>query len=908
MTRYLTLATLAATACVDFDDVPRNVCGNGVVEGAAAVLGGAIEPDMTISSATYEECDGGEGCGAPGAANACRWICDASSSCPAGMVCGLDQRCRAPAGTLLELGVLPMATDVLRVADLDGDDLDDLAVGDAGHAALYYGDRALPFEVAATVALPQDSSAVGLLQEHFLSGDGRHAQHLLIGSLGSVTLYAGGSARTYEGTSQITADFGPEVLESFDGVCAAIDLGEVAGVPDPAGNQELLGVLVADGQFLGLTDGDGACVDYTPDDDTDNDECLVGDLAFASAVVESGIISGRLSSLATSDVVVAPVAGMTTLKVFDVVGTGADATPRLRHTLALPADQFLMLDALVAIGDTPFDADHCPDVLVVSDRGHDARPRVSATFGQAIGDVCVGLPAGDPRTPLAPDVEDLFLPAADEFGDVDFTVLGVTDHEGDGQLELLGRTDAGSLFLLGDDFTLIGQIDPNAFLAVGLDHNRDGLRDYVVASYTSTLEVFINTGDGGYSRRAVDVGGIPARLRIGDLDGDRAEDLVVRLAGESQDEVLVGWGDPGGQPTVVASVGEFPSPSLIEVSRRPGLDEVRVYGNPTIDGTCSRPVSLLRGDASRHLSSPVQLVTQDETSVAPQRIVDVSDDERSRAIVFGQQLGGGERQLVALRVDEDGGKVSVWPFTDTQAPIVGMSGTFELSSGVATGAVFGNARPDAVVYATNCCDEPGPACAGDGACLIAADGAAEAPEELAVSMVPVVVAPWERPRLSLRDVDLDGDDDALMAIYDDQDGYRLWVGENDGGHFTTLAGGTIALPTGCNEVTIGAPTEVAGEFGLIASCFESFDELSYDAYLVRATLDVSAGELRDAVRWEGLAGSPYRPHVGDFNGDRIDDLALTMYDNALATTVTRLFLGCALNDEATDRCLAPTDL
>src|SRR5205823_11500814 len=91
--------------------IDANTCGNGIVEAG-------------------EDCDGATdagGCGAPDSANACHFVCDATTSCAADTVCGVDGRCRAPTATFAApLGPVNFPADAIAAGDVDGDGYADL--------------------------------------------------------------------------------------------------------------------------------------------------------------------------------------------------------------------------------------------------------------------------------------------------------------------------------------------------------------------------------------------------------------------------------------------------------------------------------------------------------------------------------------------------------------------------------------------------------------------------------------------------------------------------------------------------------------------------------------------------------------------------------------------------------------
>lgn len=102
------LATsIALASCVDLPIIQANACGNRVVE-----------PEID------EDCDGQPGCGEPGTAHACRYMCDADhgGKCPGAYGCGVDSVCRTPSGKLDRLSTLSTVTTMdLLVGDTNAD-------------------------------------------------------------------------------------------------------------------------------------------------------------------------------------------------------------------------------------------------------------------------------------------------------------------------------------------------------------------------------------------------------------------------------------------------------------------------------------------------------------------------------------------------------------------------------------------------------------------------------------------------------------------------------------------------------------------------------------------------------------------------------------------------------------------
>lgn len=108
----LALSTLVSAGCADLQALPQDQCGNGVVE-----------PDV------HESCDGEDNCGRPGAAHACRFVCDPATKkgCPDGYGCGVDGECRRPSGSFEPLSSFSAPTVLdLFAGDTDGDGCSEL--------------------------------------------------------------------------------------------------------------------------------------------------------------------------------------------------------------------------------------------------------------------------------------------------------------------------------------------------------------------------------------------------------------------------------------------------------------------------------------------------------------------------------------------------------------------------------------------------------------------------------------------------------------------------------------------------------------------------------------------------------------------------------------------------------------
>jgi hypothetical protein len=100
--KWVWLVLLAG--CTSFDPVPRDVCGNGIVE-------------------TGEDCDSTDS-----SCIACAVVCTTALDCPnSAYTCGADDRCHAPGGTVGQ-GVVagPFAANEYRITDIDQDGIGDV--------------------------------------------------------------------------------------------------------------------------------------------------------------------------------------------------------------------------------------------------------------------------------------------------------------------------------------------------------------------------------------------------------------------------------------------------------------------------------------------------------------------------------------------------------------------------------------------------------------------------------------------------------------------------------------------------------------------------------------------------------------------------------------------------------------
>ncbi|WP_437580725.1 FG-GAP repeat domain-containing protein [Sorangium sp. So ce887] len=174
---------IAVAGCANLSLLEEDVCGNRVVE----------EPD--------EACDGQEGCGAPGSAHQCRYLCGDAEGlvCPGGSGCGADGVCRRPRGDFEELAARSTVTAMdLSTGDIDADGCDELvhttlegttitALPSQAPGLCAQAEQALPISRAAS---GDETSPAPLLRD--LTSDGQ--LELIVAGRGDVVVAEEGAA------------------------------------------------------------------------------------------------------------------------------------------------------------------------------------------------------------------------------------------------------------------------------------------------------------------------------------------------------------------------------------------------------------------------------------------------------------------------------------------------------------------------------------------------------------------------------------------------------------------------------------------------------------------------------------------------------------------------------------------
>ncbi len=161
-TRWLApLAVLAgglaviAGACTSLDDIERGVCGNSV-----------LDPGEDCDSHAHP--DSGTACGSVGTVEACRYTCpfppsdEQPDACPEGYLCGAAGTCSRAGDDLVRAGDLELGGDALAIRDFDADGIADVAVTSEARRELTVLFLGAGTVVERTVVTPVESSALAV--------------------------------------------------------------------------------------------------------------------------------------------------------------------------------------------------------------------------------------------------------------------------------------------------------------------------------------------------------------------------------------------------------------------------------------------------------------------------------------------------------------------------------------------------------------------------------------------------------------------------------------------------------------------------------------------------------------------------------------------------------------------------
>ncbi len=897
----------ALTACTDLTAATSDVCGNG-----------AIDPG--------EDCDGnaasGQACGAAGDANACHFVCTAGAACPTGFACGVDERCRAPSGTFaLGGGPFPFVVSTFRAGDVDGDGIADL-IGLVGtHAEIRHGNAAADFSNVTDQLIPA-SSGNAIID---LDGDGR-TDVLLASSLGMVTMLGaqdGFDQHPYSSISldsTITGDLRVHQVHPLAGLDADLLLLYDTVVAAPPSTVVLHEQLAYPGSnFATCFNGDLAVGDSCNQGTTMamllGNDVAIGRTGYVWTCAQPfGTSCDSFSASDPTDEVAVAVQGATAVTLLSateqlkvtippMVPEPPDPkTAALAHVqdINMPALHPVATDGRMMFAD--FDGDHCDDLAIPVVTGTTISLAVAYNTG------CTGKLA-----------DAVLIKAPTNLTNHSFGIPRLyADLNGDGIADLV--TDQQIFFAncaptCGTQWKGTGvAVPPREWTTViATDINSDGHID--IAGFVdgeADVDVLLNGGDGTFARFTI-LTDLPVRsIRSGDFDGDLYQDIAIvggdASSSDEDDEISIAYGAPSGGPSAPVSMGTYGvihtfDSALIETS--PGDPEGISDLLVVTDHAPHRSGAVMVGSTSRQviapfeidipananpLESPAVLVAGDFDSAAG---IDVAQVSLDGSVSLMSGIGGGD---VALGVTSMG-----TPFASILKAHISSVFTHGALSAGSVESVIGFSSPTTAVAGSP------PTCPVTSALMAIPDADGK---DWTSTMLGDVTIPGLAPSppncqrihaVTTHDVDGDGVIDFLVQLCDG-------TACNLGG-FTAVAyggGGTLdvpgAKPIPTNGLVCGRFTPIAvtatGAPELIAPCLAPVSGTSNGAQAEQEAFLVmfAAGtrQLAEVARFPIPSDTDLRLTVGDFNGDHLDDIAIT--SGAANETVVTLYLQCAAGD------------
>ncbi|WP_437626862.1 FG-GAP repeat domain-containing protein [Sorangium sp. So ce1151] len=609
-THGLSLAlALALAGCANLSLLEEDVCGNRVVE----------EPD--------EACDGQEGCGAPGSAHQCRYLCGAYGlACPDGHGCGADGVCRRPSGAFEELATRGTVNAMeLSTGDINADGCDELvhttlqgttitAFPSQAPGLCAQAEQALRISRATS---EEETSPAPLLRD--MTGDGQ--LDLVVPGRGDVVAAQGGDAAnglfvysapesitiapTLYSTTRLDSEAarllsvrlrGRDAALIFLGAAAAAgDAGSDGGIAcePPSGGPGRVAVMSDPGKMPQTLAGE------------------VVDPGEIAAVVAADIVEGAAGSDACDEAIVARRCD-DRIRIHAVCGPGGSF-----ELLALPEVQLgggariRNINASLAMHDQ--NGDGQLDLIVNAIRGD-------------LGEIHVAYGVGGGRfhsTPTAP---------ADGVADQRTGVLSLGNASLEGAL-----ADPYAIFVAGDfNASLPGpELVPlecpsgttlfqspvcspiaGGCEAVGADVNADGHLD-IVATTAQLPDLAIQTGasDGTFYPQRIATRCPPHYLVVADVDGDRVNDIAyfdqqARPSSPQPWTLLdIAYGNAFSAPSPPAGHGRLDlAAGLVAgrvIERTTGAQLLAVRGLPrAMDRASGSGLALIEGGSERLIRAP----------------------------------------------------------------------------------------------------------------------------------------------------------------------------------------------------------------------------------------------------------------------------------------------------------------
>ncbi len=572
---------ILVAACTSLPDVPRNTCGNHVLETGEDCDTNVVGTDKTV-------------CRAAGV-GACRFDCTQGTDgtrppCPTGWSCGNDGICRAAKGEFSSLAnQIPSDAVQVGLADYDGDGLQDVREVSKSDVRIRYGDPAGNLGQTFLISAPRSHPAAGVLTTDPL------LDLAFESSTGAIAVWRGSSDRTMSPTTYPSIPIPTTQPVSF---VAAEVLRKRAGIEIVTLIPDQKGIAA-----LGVRGGD------------ELDSTIITPL-FVLAKGASDLAIPMRSAQLDEDPVASPCDEiLIAFKASNEIGVFPPCrgdnpntvlgTQKTLPSVILPPGRTV---ADVLIND--LDRDGHLDLMIVADEN-------GIFFALGRGDGTFDVP-----------IEALTLEAASLVPiDVGFlTADDVLDIVTPGGIYLFtpppGRPpkDAGDSGGgggdAGNDATFVPTtIGVNWSEARVVDLNGDGRPDVVAAS-PHRLDVLINAGNRLFDQHTYRIEGTPSLLSFGDFDGDLVVDLAFRerFDDKSADSLTVAFGGANGVPNEPVSQGRIGTVNVISTGAlsadlatvaADGLTDIGALAT-TLDGKIQF-VSILNGSTDRLLQSPFVL-------------------------------------------------------------------------------------------------------------------------------------------------------------------------------------------------------------------------------------------------------------------------------------------------------------
>lgn len=541
--RHALLLVLSVTACTSFDNLDRNVCGNGVIE-----LG--------------EDCDS-----SASSCVRCAVTCEKATDCPtAAYACGTDGLCHAPGGTLAPpASAGPFQVNEFRITDVGGDGAGDV---------------------------------VGLSRTSIVVRDGDPSGVLSTG-LSLVTPFQTGRPAFGDVDDDGSLDITLTTPDGF--VTYASPLGELTPLPvssavgeGGSGAYELIGLYrisnEALGAFMSAPDGSVLLSVFDLADSTFDDVIAPCNVSFkASAFGETSFDVNRLTlaTAASAELllsIIGPTVGGATKTCVLAIKKSRNLKPAI--TDVTPANAVNLVGRPV-LTDLDFDADPCPGFLATTTGGvlrywDGARSGLNCTL--AASPSVVTLPGLTPGAtlvghfPLTPGIP---LVAND--------VVVMSDGVYANFLGTFGKVYASTRKIAR---------------AVTGDINGDGSIDGVVASEgEDDIDILYRTPDAAYQLLRIDTASRITSLTIGDYDGNGIEDIAYTELIDAYQRLEVAFSTPD-RPLAPVSMGAFPNNiSIIQFSIGDTVDQGSLATDLAVltlkTGTRPPAVTLFHGSPQR---------------------------------------------------------------------------------------------------------------------------------------------------------------------------------------------------------------------------------------------------------------------------------------------------------------------